>query len=115
MFRDVSDGGIPFRIHLYFTAHSDDDESKPDGKQQFDYLGLGDFFFYNLMLLWIVPPLTSLSTKVAIAMGHVVAVHIGLEASDRLASLYNKISYPALPLPIVAVSIYAFLLDWPSK
>ena len=103
--------GLPFRIGFYFIAYSDDDESK----QEFESLGLGDFFVFNVMLLWILPPLSTLSTKVAINVGHVVAVHVGLDLLDRLARHYEQILYPALPLSVVAVSIYAFLLNLSSK
>jgi hypothetical protein len=112
---EVLDDEIPFRLRNYCTAHPSDDESIRDGKRDFDCLGLGDFYFYNLMLLWILPPLSPVSTKVAIAVDHVVATQIGMGASNRLARLYEQVSYPALPLPVVAVSIYAFLLDWANK
>lgn len=54
----VSDDGLPVRIDFYFIEYSDDDESK----REFESLGLGDFFVYNLMLLWKLPPLSSVST-----------------------------------------------------
>jgi hypothetical protein len=111
MLREVSDDDIPFRVGLYFTEYSDDDDSNREDNG----LGIGDFFIYNLMLLWILPPLSTVSTKVGIAVGHIIAVQIGLDASDRLARLYKQTLYPAFPLPVVAVSIYAFLLDWANK
>ena len=67
---------------FYFIEYSDDDD---ESKQEFESLGLATFFVYNVMLLWILPPLSTLSTKVAIAAGHFVAVQIGRDISDRLA------------------------------
>jgi hypothetical protein len=112
---EVLDDEIRFRLRSYCIAHPSDDESIRAEKRDFECLGLGDFYFYNLMLLWILPPLSPVSTKVAIAVGHVLAVQIGLDVSDRLAHFYKQVSCPALPMPVVAVSIYAFLLDWAIK
>ena len=51
----------------------------------------------------------------AITVGHIAAIQIDRNVSDRLALLYKQLPYPGVPLPIVVVSIYAFLLDYDNK
>lgn len=66
---------------------------------------------FNLMLLTILPCASSMTMKVCVTTGHIIAVHIGQEATRQLGHLYDRKRQPALPLPAVAVSIYAIILN----
>jgi hypothetical protein len=94
---------VPITLNIF-----DDDES--DEADRIECLGLDDFLIYNLMLLRILPPLSSMATKVCITICHIIAKQIGLDATDRLECLCNQETRLALPLPVVAVTMYAFLL-----
>ena len=100
---------LPTRSQFYYVWNSDNTE--PGEKDIRASLGLGDFFIFNLMLLTVLPSLSSMTTKVCVTIGHIIAVQIGQEATFQLGCLYNQCTQPALPLPVVAVSIYAILLN----
>jgi hypothetical protein len=93
--------------NVYYTSNFDNEEVNVDNTE---YIGLGDFYMYNLMLLTILPRLSSLRTKVYVLIGHIIAVQMGLKLTDQLGCRYDQRIRPALPLPVIAVSFYAFLL-----
>jgi hypothetical protein len=75
-------------------------------------LGLGDFLFYNLMVLFILPPLSSIETKICIGIGCIIFIQIDYMLTIWMDLFKNQLnSKPALPLPIVAFSLYAILLN----
>jgi hypothetical protein len=94
---------------FYYTWDLDDDEL--DEQDEFRCLGLGDFHMFNLMLLSILPSLASMTTKMCITIGYLIAVQIGREASNKLSHLYNQSGYPGLPIPVIMVSLYTILLN----
>lgn len=63
------------------------------------------------MLLLILPPLSSLKTKLYITIGYIIAVQVGQEISDQIGLIYNQYVQPALPLPVIVVSLYTILLN----
>ncbi len=46
-----------------------------------------------------------------IAIGHIIAVQIGLEATTRLGWLCNQQIWFAIPLPVIFISLYSLLLN----
>ncbi len=73
-------------------------------------IGHGDFYIYNLMLLLILPPFSSMITKVLVTIGYIVIVQISCEATFRLARYYQD-NLPGVPIPVAAVSMYGIILD----
>jgi hypothetical protein len=63
------------------------------------------------MLLSISPPLSSMTTKVFITVGYIISVQIGNKGTIRLGRLCNQKNIPGVPLPVIFVSMYAFILD----
>ena len=104
------DDALDFIKYCYYTGELDDNGNIERGSNV-SSLGLGDFLFYNLMLLWILPPLSSVTTQACVAIGHIITFQIGETIAAELATLHGCGSCPALPLPIVAVSFYASVLD----
>jgi hypothetical protein len=94
---------------VYSTWDLDDNELEEETEQR--TVGHGDFYFYNLMLLLILPPLSSMTTKVLVTIGYIIIVHIGSETTFRLGLPYNKHNLPGVPLPVAAVTMYAIILD----
>jgi len=107
--KKLSDKKI-FDLHnVYYTWDLDDDKLDEEGTLV--CLGLGDFYVFNLMLLSVLPPLSSMTMKVCITIGYIVAIQIGQEGTALLRYFWKQSIQPALPLPIVAVLIYSFLLS----
>jgi len=94
---------------VYSTWDLDDNELEEETEQRI--VGHGDFYFYNLMLLLILPPLSSMTTKVLVTIGYIIIVHICSETTFRLGFLYNKHNLPGVPLPVAVVTMYAIILD----
>jgi hypothetical protein len=102
-------GDTPSLIGFYHFWNFDDDES--DERNSHACFGLCDFAVFSFMLLLILPPLSSMRTKVYITIGHIIAVQIGQEVTDLLKHHYHEWVQPAVPLPIIAVSLYGILLN----
>ena len=98
-------------IECYYCTGEPDENGHIERSENVSWLGLGDFLFYNLMLLWILPPLSSVTTQTCVAIGHIITIQIGEAIARELATHYRYRSWPALPVPIVAVSLYALVLD----
>jgi len=94
---------------VYYSWDLDND--KLDEEEILVCLGLGDFYAFNLMLLSVLPPLSSMTMKVCITIGYIIAIQIGQEGTALLKYFFKQSIQPALPLPIVAVFIYSFLLS----
>jgi len=102
--------GLPLEPRLYFV--NDPRDGIMDKNKHGSILGLGDFFYYNLMLLFILPPLLPMSAKIWVAIGGIISLQVGYVATIWIASFWNlKKIVPALPLPVITYSIYAFLVD----
>jgi len=73
-------------------------------------LGLIDFFVYNILLLLTLPPFSSIITKMCVAFGSIISVQVGCVLTDWLQSRLNVYPAPGVPLPVITVSIYLFIL-----
>ena len=75
-------------------------------------IGLGDFTFYNLMVLFILSPSLSMTNQIYMTIGTIVSVQIGYMTMNWTSIFRNKNNIqPALPLPIMFYSTYAILID----
>ncbi len=75
-------------------------------------LGLGDFMYYNLMVLFVLPPLLPMTTKICVAIGGIISVQVGYMATIWIATFWNvENAVPALPLSVITYSIYAIFVD----
>jgi hypothetical protein len=104
---ELSSNIVPTSPQVYCTYDPNNNETD----QKTSYEGLGDFFLYNLMLLTIQPCSASTTTKVCITIGHIIPVQLGRVVAYRLSRLCELSSHPAVPLPVMMVSIYAVLLN----
>ena len=64
------------------------------------------------MLLWILPPLSSMTTKILVTIGYIIIVQTACQTNFLLSRLYNHHNVPGLPLPVAVVSMYAIILDF---
>jgi len=75
-------------------------------------LGVGDFFYYNLMVLFLLSPLPPMTSKICVAIGGIICIQVGYMATIWIAALWNvENSVPGIPLPVVTYSIYAVFVD----
>jgi hypothetical protein len=74
-------------------------------------LGLGDFFVYNMLILIMLPPSSSITTQICVTFGSIISVHVGSFLTDWLCSLTGNLSAPGIPVPVITVSIYFWILN----
>jgi hypothetical protein len=82
-----------------------------DKWKQSGSLGLIDFFVYNILVLLTLPPFSSIIKKICVAFGSMISVQMGCLLTGWLQSRMKIDSAPAVPLPVLGVSIYLFILD----
>jgi hypothetical protein len=109
VFDELLCNGLPSILGLYYSWDFADDESNQRKKRA--CLGLGDFATYNHMLLLVLPPLSSMTVKICIVIGHIIIVQISQEATHQLGCLYEQWTRPGVPLPVAAISMYFVVLN----
>jgi hypothetical protein len=98
-----------FPVFCYYTH---DIEDGIDATKGYRALGDGDFFLYNLLLLWILPPLSSTTIQICVLFGLIINVQIGIILTGWIGSLWKEYRMPALPLPVIFISAYALIIDF---
>jgi hypothetical protein len=97
-----------FPIRCYYTH---DIEDGIDAIEGCEALGDADFFVYNLLLLWILPPLSSITIQMLVLFVLSITVQIGLMFTHFIGSRWKVYRRPALPLPVMFISTYALIVD----
>jgi hypothetical protein len=75
------------------------------------FLGLGDFFVFNQMVLFILLPSWSMITKILVVCGCIIAIQFGQCGTAYIHRLWKRFYVPGLPLPVITFSMYAFILN----
>ncbi len=102
--------GLLLEPGTYYVKDPTDDIMDEDN--YVPILGLGDLFFYNLMVLFVLPPLLPITTKICVAIGCIISVQVGYMVTIWIAAFWNvETPVPALPLPVIIYSIYTILVD----
>ncbi len=70
-----------------------------------------DLFVYNMLVLLALPPSSSIIIKVCVTFWTIVSVQVGSLLAYWLRSVVKQLSGPGVPLPVITVSIYLFILD----
>ncbi len=76
-----------------------------------EYIGLGDFFDFNLMVLFILQPQWSITIKIFVVIGCIISIQVGKCGTSRLIQIWQLRGAPALPFPVVTFSLYTIILD----
>ncbi len=74
-------------------------------------LGLADFFTYNILVLFALSPSSSMIIKICVTIGSIVSVQVGHLLTFLLCRLTKTFIAPGVPLPVITVSIYLFILN----
>jgi hypothetical protein len=106
---ELSNDDLVVPAESYVTWNPD--ENAVNEKDDHMSLGLDDFFLFDLMLLSVLPSLSSMATQIIVLIGHILVVQIGQEATFLLGRLFKQQNQPAVPLPVITVSLYAILLN----
>lgn len=77
----------------------------------FPVLGLGDFFYFNLLLLFVIPVNSPIITRGCIALICIVLVLFGDLCTTLMRRYGAPDVLPAIPFPAVLITIYAIILD----
>ncbi|CAF3886471.1 unnamed protein product [Rotaria sp. Silwood1] len=101
-----------FPVFCYYTH---DIENGIDAIKGCRALGDSDFFIYNLLLLWLLPPLSSTIIQMLVIFGLTINIQIGLMITDWTRSLWKEYRMPALALPVIFGSAYALIIDFIIK
>ncbi|UJR22358.1 hypothetical protein I4U23_025420 [Adineta vaga] len=78
-------------------------------------LAYGDFLMYNLVLLWLLSPLTSTTIQILILFGFTINIQIGLILTDWIGYHWKVRLVPGYPLPVIFGSAYALIIDFILK
>jgi hypothetical protein len=97
-----------FPAFCYYTR---DIKDGIDAIQGCRSLGDGDFFLFNLLLLWILPPLSSTTIQICVLVGLIINVQIGIMLTDWIGSLWKEYRVPGLPFPVILISTYVLIVD----
>jgi hypothetical protein len=101
---------FPLNPYVYYV--NDPRDEKIDDESFILTIGLVDFTFYNLMVLFILSPLLSMINQIYVAIGAIVSVQIGYMVMNWTSVFRNKNNIlPAIPLPVIFYSAYAILID----
>lgn len=101
-----------FRLTPYAYYVNDPRYEKIDDESFIISIGLGDFIFYNLMVLFILSPSLSMINQIYVVIGVIASVQIGYMVTNWTSVFRNKNNIqPALPLPVIFYSAYAILID----
>jgi len=77
-------------------------------------LGEGDFCYYNLMVLFVLQPLSSIEMKICIGIVCMIYIQMGYILTIVIVP-FVEVKYakwkPALPFPILAFSAYFVLIN----
>lgn len=74
-------------------------------------LGIGDFLFFNLMILSIQSSFWLLTTKIYILVGSIIIIQIGHCSMRIVQRLWNESSMPTLPFCIIPFSAYVIIVE----
>jgi hypothetical protein len=74
-------------------------------------LGLGDFFVFNLMILFILQPQWSITTKIFVVIGCIINIQVSEYGTSYLIQSWQLSGGPALPFPVIIYSLYIIILN----
>ena len=94
-----------------FCFYTHDIEDGLEACKGYSSLGEGDFIYYNLLLLWILPPLSSTTIQLSVLFGLIIIVQIGIELTSQFGSLWEEDMMPGLLFPVILVSAYGVVID----
>jgi hypothetical protein len=100
---------VPLGFYCVYDINELNDDV--DDEDCFSVIGLGDFFFFDLLLLVVIPDNSSITTRACIAFGCMISVQFSDLCTGSMFSYVDSPSLPALPIPTIVVTAYAIVID----
>ncbi|CAM4989591.1 unnamed protein product, partial [Rotaria socialis] len=93
---------------MYVTHDIEDEIDETQG-----YIGLGDddFVHDNLLLLWILSPLSPPTMQICIVIGFILNVQISIMFMNWIGCLSKEYLSLLLSLSVIFISAYALIID----
>ncbi len=95
-----------------FCYYSYDIEDGMHPTKNLSGLGGADFVAYNVLLLWVLPPLSSMTIQLCVLFGFLIIIQIAVQTTRWIGSLWNENGMPGIPVSVVLVSTYAIIVDF---
>jgi hypothetical protein len=96
----------------FFCYYTHDIEDGEDATQHCESLGGGDFLIYNLLLLWLLPPLLSITIQLCLLIAFIINIQIGFMVTDWIGSLWKENLMPTVPLRVILISGCSIILQF---
>lgn len=77
-----------------------EDNEKVDENSK-EFLDFGNFIVYNVMILFIIHPIWSMTTKILVAFGCIVFIQVGYYSLGLLGKMWHVHILPGLPFPVI--------------
>jgi hypothetical protein len=74
-------------------------------------LDFGEFFVYNMLVLLVLPPSSSIITQICVTFGSIISIQVGCFLTDWLCYLVGNFSAPRIPIPVIMVSLHIWILN----
>ena len=100
----------PRGFYYAYDTYELDEDVKDEGTR-FPIIGLGDFFYYDLLLLLVIPLNSSISTRASIALICIIVVQLGDMCTIYMDRFVYPKCIPGVPFPTVFVTLFAIVLD----
>jgi hypothetical protein len=96
----------------FFCYYTHDIEDGIEATKHWEALGGADFLTYNLLLLWLLPSLSSITVQLCVRFGFIISIQIGIMITKWIGSLWKQNVMLTVPFPVIVVSTYAILVDF---
>ena len=99
-----------YGFYCVYDINEMDDEMENKNKTV-SGIGWGDFLVFNLLLLLVIPTNCSITIRLCVAFGCIISVQLAELCNDFILHYSDVEDVPALPLPTIAVTAYAIVID----
>jgi hypothetical protein len=83
-----------------------------DGEKGVSGIGSADFFFFDFLLLMVIPTNSSITIITCIAFGSIICVQLADSCTGLMLRYIDRSNgLPALPLPTIAITGYAIAIN----
>jgi hypothetical protein len=101
---------VPLGFYCVYDINELDDDVE-NGNVSFPVIGFGDFFFFDLLLLFVMPNISSITTRAWIAFGCIISVQLADLLTCSMLPDDSFKSLPGVPFPTIATTAYAIIVD----
>jgi hypothetical protein len=101
---------VPRGFYCVYDINELNDDVENENKI-FPMIGLGDFFFFNLLILIVIPLNSSMTTRLCTAFVCIMIIQLGNLCTGCFISYDDSKGIPAVPFPTIFVTGYVIAVD----